>query len=65
MKEVSPISFDFNRMEVSFEKGGRRLTLSGERKAGVCKMITAKKAPKGVQEQVGVANTIVFNCVGR
>ena len=25
MKQVSPISFDFNRMEVTFEKGGKKM----------------------------------------
>ena len=30
MKEVSPINFDFNRMEVSFEKDGKKMTLPGE-----------------------------------
>ena len=32
MKGVRPISFDFNRMEVSFEKEGRRLILTRVRK---------------------------------
>ena len=53
MKEVSPISFDFNRMEVSFEKGGRRWTLFGGREAGVCKMITGKKLQKVFKNKWG------------
>ena len=43
MKEVSPISFDFNRMEVCFEKEGRRMTLSGDKETGTCKMISGKR----------------------
>lgn len=42
MKGVSPISFDFNKMEVSFEKEGRRMTLSGDKEAGTCKMISGR-----------------------
>ena len=53
MKEVSPISFDFNRMEVSFEKGGRRLTLFGGREAGVCKMIIGKRLQKVFKNKWG------------
>jgi len=43
MKGVSPIRFDFNRMEVSFEKEGRKVTLSGGKEAGTCKMISGKR----------------------
>ena len=43
MKEVSPISFDFNKMEVTFEKEGWRKTLVGSHKVGVCKMISRKR----------------------
>ena len=42
MKRVSPISFDFNKMEVSFEKEGRRMTLLGNKEVGTCKMISGK-----------------------
>jgi len=46
MKGVNSISFDFNRMEVSFEKEGRKMTLIGGKEAGVCKMITGRKLHK-------------------
>ena len=46
MKEVSPISFDFNRMEVSFDKEGRKMTLSGEKESRSCKMISRRKLHK-------------------
>lgn len=43
MKGVSPISFDFNRMEVSFEKGGRRMTLRSGKETATYKMIVGKR----------------------
>lgn len=43
MKGVSPISFDFNKMEVSFEKDGRRMTLTGKNEMGACKMISGRR----------------------
>ena len=43
MKGVSPISFDFNRMEVSFDKGGKRMILMGGKEFGACRMITGKR----------------------
>jgi len=43
MKGVSPISFDFNKMEVTFEKDGKKKTLTGSQKYGVCKMISGKR----------------------
>lgn len=43
MKGVSPISFDFNRMKVSFDKGGKRMTLTGGKEFGACRMITGKR----------------------
>lgn len=46
MKGVSPISFDINRMEVSIEKEGRRMILTGGKEAGTCKMITGKRLQK-------------------
>ena len=42
MKNVRPICFDFNKMEVTFEKEGRKMTLRGSKEVGVCKMITGK-----------------------
>ena len=46
MKHVRPISFDFNRMEVTFEKESKKLTLTGNKKTRTCKMITRKKLHK-------------------
>ena len=46
MKHMSPISFDFNRMEVTFEKKGKKLTLTGSKETGTRKMITGKKLQK-------------------
>ena len=50
MKGVSPINFDFNRMKVSFEKEGKRMTITGGREAGMCKLMAGKglkRAMKG------------------
>ena len=43
MKGVSPTSFDFNKMEVSLEKEGRRVILQGNLETGSCKLIRGKK----------------------
>ena len=43
MKGISPISFDFNKMEVTFEKDGKIRTLIGNHELGVCKMISGKR----------------------
>ena len=43
MKEVSPVNFDFNKMEVTLEKEGRRVVLQGNMEVGTCKMIKGKK----------------------
>ena len=49
MKGVSPISFDFNRMEVSFEKEGRKMTLSGGKEMGTCNMISGKRLQRVIK----------------
>ena len=49
IKGVSPISFDFNRMEVSFEKRGRRMTLTRGKEVATCKMITRKRLRRVLQ----------------
>ena len=46
MREVSLICFDFNKMEVTFEKGGRRMTITGNAEMGTCKLITGKRLHK-------------------
>ena len=43
MRTVSPIIFDFNKLEVPFEKDGKRLTLMGSLDMGACKLIFGKK----------------------
>ena len=37
MCTVSPLTFDFNKLEVTLEIGGRKLTLVGSLKHGECK----------------------------
>lgn len=43
IKGISPISFEFNKMEVTFEKDGSKKTLAGSQEVGVCKMILRKR----------------------
>ena len=43
MKHVSPICFDFNKMEVIFKEKDKKITLTGSKKVGICKMITEKR----------------------
>lgn len=51
MKGVSPINFDFNRMEVFFEKGGKRMTLQRGRETGTYKMIIGKSLHKAIRSK--------------
>ena len=46
MRTVSPIIFDFKKLEVTFEKDGKRLTLIGSLDMGACKLISGKKLQK-------------------
>ena len=46
IKGVSTISFNFNKMEVTFEKEGWKMSLTGSLERGVCKMITGRKLHK-------------------
>jgi len=62
MKRVSPISFDFNWMEVSFEKRGRKMTLTGGKEIGTCKMITWKRVQRVFKKKIVLADTIVLCC---
>ena len=43
MRTVSPLTFDFNKLEVTLDLKGRKLTLQGSLEAGECKMITGKR----------------------
>ena len=53
MKGVSPISFDFNKMEVSFENEGRKMTLSKGKEVGMCKMISGKRLQRVIKGKWG------------
>jgi len=53
MKRVNPISFDFNRMEVSFEKEGRKMMLSKGKEMATCKMISGKRMQRVIKEKWG------------
>ncbi|XP_052173263.1 uncharacterized protein LOC127788712 [Diospyros lotus] len=46
MKTVSPLIFDFNTLEVAFEKEGKRLTLIGCLEEGECKVISSSNLKK-------------------
>ena len=52
MKEVSPISFDFNKMEVTLEKEGRKVVLQGNMEVGTCKMIKGKKLQRLFKKKI-------------
>lgn len=43
MKTISPISFDFNELEVTITKDGKSIMLVGSLEAGSCKMMTGKR----------------------
>ena len=43
MRIVSPLTFDFNKLEVTVEIEGKRLTLVSSLEQGECKMISGKK----------------------
>jgi len=62
IKGVSPISFDCNRMKVSFENEGRRMILTGGKEARTCKMITGRglqKVLKGKWSQLANLFSII------
>ena len=46
MRGVSPINFNFNKMEVTLEKEGRRITLQGNVETRSCKLIKRKRLHK-------------------
>lgn len=43
MRTVSPLVFDFNILEVTFEKEGQKITLRGRTKMGDCKLVIGKR----------------------
>lgn len=48
----SPICFNFNRMEVTFEREGKGITLVGSKEARVCKMIMGKRLQKMLKHKL-------------
>ena len=46
MRTVSPLVFDFNTLEATFDKGGRKITLKGCQEIGDCKAVTSKRLQK-------------------
>lgn len=54
MCTVSPLTFDFNRLEVTVEIGDRKLTLVGSLEHRECKMINGKKLQKLIQYKGGL-----------
>ena len=52
MKQMSPICFDFNRIEVTFEKEGKGMTLVGNKEVRVCKMIMGKCLQKMLKQKL-------------
>jgi len=43
MKTVSPLTFNFNKLEVTVEKGNSKLILKGNMEQGECKWIEGEK----------------------
>ena len=46
MRTVNPLTFDFNKLEVTVEMEGRRLKLTGSLEQGECKTIKGSKLQK-------------------
>jgi len=53
MRKVSPLIFDFNTLEVTFEKRARRLTLTGCMEGGECKAISGSHLKKLFEQEEG------------
>jgi len=49
---VSPIIFDFNKLEVAFEIKGKKLTIVGSMEMGACKLISGKKLQKFLRNKI-------------
>ena len=43
MRTVSPLVFDFNTLEVTFDTGGHKITLKGCQQTGECKEVSGKR----------------------
>ena len=46
MKNVSPLTFDFKKLEVIVEVEGQRLTLMGSLDQGECKVVSGRRLHK-------------------
>jgi len=53
MRTVNPLIFYFNTLEVTFDKGGRRLTLTGCGEGGECKAISESHLKKLFEQEEG------------
>lgn len=53
MKTVNPLIFDFNTLEVTFDKGGRRVTLTGSGDGGKCRAISSSHLQKLIEQEGG------------
>ena len=52
MRIVSSVIFDFNKLEVTFEIEGKKLTLIGSMEMGACKLISGKKLQKFLKNKI-------------
>ena len=53
MRTVSPLIFDFNKLEVTVEIGNTKLTLMGSMEQGKCKLIKGRKLQRLIQSKGG------------
>lgn len=60
MKTVSPLTFDFNKLEVMVDVEGRKLTLVGNVEQGECKLISGKRLQKLIQKNSGQITHLYF-----
>jgi len=58
---VSPLIFDFSKLEATFELEGEKLTLTGSLEIGECKMITGKKLQEDVSAKWDSSGSDVFH----
>ena len=54
MKTISPLVFDFNNLEVTFEMARKKVTLTGSLEFRECKQITGKRMRKMLQQEEGM-----------
>ena len=52
IKHVSPICFDFNKMEVTSGKEGKKMALIGSKEMRICKMIMGKQLQKMLKQKM-------------